>query len=78
MSSSSSSSSSHRSNEMGDCGSSTMNNITTDFAPLHRTMEIENLPDQIDHEQNPTSFAVTTTKKILTKCLTVIGDGSDK
>jgi hypothetical protein len=55
-----------------------MLNSATSFAPLHRTVELENLPDQINNEQETKSFAVTTSKKILTKCLTVIGDGSDK
>lgn len=45
----------------------------TSFAPLHRTVELENLYDGEQQATTPTS-----TKKVLTKCFTVIGDGSDK
>jgi hypothetical protein len=77
MSSSSSqtvSSSLQRSNELADV---TSNKNPPSFAPLHRTAELENLHDHSldDEKQTPKS---TPTKKILTKCMTVIGDGSDK
>jgi hypothetical protein len=55
----------------------TMDTKPISFAPLHRTAELENLHDHFpdDDKQIPKS---STTKKVLTKCMTVIGDGSDK
>ncbi len=67
-----------RSNEHVDLPlSSTINTTPTSFAPLHRTVELENLHEHIndDNEKEPPP---STNKKILTKCVTVIGDGSDK
>lgn len=72
------SSSSQRSSELARgtlCA--TANNNPTSFAPLHRTEELENLHDQAN-DQAISSTPTTATKKILTKCFTVIGDGSDK
>ncbi len=75
----SSSSSSQRSHELADLTSSaTVNNNPTSFAPLHRTVELENLHDHIDDDKKDIPTATATTKRILTKCITVIGDGSDK
>ncbi len=77
----SSSSSSQRSSELVDLtASSTINTNPTSFAPLHRTAELENLHDHINNDQIPSPPPPTTTatKKVLTKCITVIGDGSDK
>ena len=71
---SSSSSSSQRSNELADL---TANKNPTSFPPLHRTAELENLHDHINND-NEKQTPLTTTKKVLTKCITVIGDGSDK
>ena len=57
----------------------TPNNNPTSFAPLHRTEELENLHDQANDEAiSSTTTTTTATKKVLTKCFTVIGDGSDK
>jgi len=72
-----SSSSFQRSNELID---STMNTNPTSFAPLHRTAELENLHDPVNNDNAKQTPSTTTTasKKLLTKCMTVIGDGSDK
>lgn len=46
------------------------------FTPIHRTVELENIHEQvtqIDNTQQPT----TVKRNVLTKCVTVIGDGSD-
>jgi hypothetical protein len=48
------------------------------FTPIHRTVELENIHAQVTqndlhHEQQQTP----TTRKVLTKYMTVIGDGSD-
>lgn len=47
-----------------------------DFAPLHRSVELENIHAQVgEHDlQKPQSQS---TRKILMKHMTVIGDGSD-
>jgi len=78
----SASSSFQRSNDLIDStSSSTINTNPTSFAPLHRTAELENLHDCInndDEKQISSTTTTTTSKKILTKCMTVIGDGSDK
>ncbi len=71
-----SSSSFQRSNELID---STINTNPTSFAPLHRTAELENLHDHVNNDNaKQTPSTTTASKKILTKCMTVIGDGSDK
>jgi hypothetical protein len=73
MSSSQTTSSLQRSTELVNL--TTINNTnSTNFAPLHRTTELENLHDKI----NPNDDEKRTSKKILTKYMTVIGDGSDK
>ncbi|CAF1608683.1 unnamed protein product [Rotaria magnacalcarata] len=47
-----------------------------DFAPLHRSVELENIHAQVikNDPQQPESKS---TRKILVKHMTVIGDGSD-
>jgi hypothetical protein len=47
-----------------------------DFAPLHRTTEIENIHAQViqNDVQKPYS---PSSRKVLVKYMTVIGDGSD-
>ncbi len=76
MSSSSSqtTSSLQRSTELVDLP--TVNTNPPSFAPLHRTTELENLHDYVNNDDDKRTSS--TTKKILTKCMTVIGDGSDK
>ncbi|UJR07551.1 hypothetical protein I4U23_011839 [Adineta vaga] len=72
------SSSLHRSDELVDLTiCSTQSSNSTSFALLHRTVELENLHDHINND-NEQQQPPTASKKILTKCLTVIGDGSDK
>jgi hypothetical protein len=67
-----------RSNELGDVPlSSTINTTPTSFAPLHRTAELEDLHAHMN-DDNEKETPPSTNKKILTKCVTVIGDGSDK
>jgi len=81
-----SSSSFHRSVELVDCPSSTNDNKSSGFAPLHRTIEVENLHSDVNEEKQSLSLTssssstttIPTKKKILTKCITVIGDGTDK
>lgn len=72
---SSSSSTNQRSNQFTD-DLSTAAATSTGFAPLHRTVELENLHESISNDNDKQS--TTSTKKTLTKCVTVIGDGSDK
>ncbi len=72
-----SSSSSHRSVDVIDYPPSTNESKNTNFAPLHRTSEVENLNSNLNQEKQCLS-STTTTKKMLTKCFTVIGDGTDK
>ena len=46
------------------------------FTPIHRTVELENIHEQVtqnDDIQQPTTIK----RNVLTKCVTVIGDGSD-
>jgi len=76
----SSSSSLQRSNQVNDLTTcSTVHNNPPSFAPLHRTAELENLHDHFhDDDDEKQTSKNSTTKKILTKCMTVIGDGSDK
>jgi len=50
-----------------------------DFAPLHRTVELENIHAQVikndlQHQQQQQS---PSTRKVLVRHITVIGDGSD-
>ncbi|CAF1393134.1 unnamed protein product [Adineta steineri] len=49
------------------------------FAPLHRTVELENIHAQVTnndlHEQP--QERIPSTRKVLTRYMTVIGDGSD-
>ena len=50
------------------------------FSPLHRTAEVENIHAQViqNEQQQPVeSAAIPSTRRILVKHLTVIGDGSD-
>jgi hypothetical protein len=55
-----------------------------DFAPLHRTTELENIHAQVIQNdlQSPSSSQqqqqqLPATRKVLMKHMTVIGDGSD-
>ncbi|CAF2860301.1 unnamed protein product [Rotaria sp. Silwood2] len=49
-----------------------------DFAPLHRTVELENIHAQvIENDIQPHQPQSHPTRKILVKHMTVIGDGSD-
>jgi len=51
-----------------------------DFAPLHRTAEIENIHAEViqnDLEQQQQQHQSPSTRKVLVRCITVIGDGSD-
>ena len=50
-----------------------------DFAPLHRTTELENIHAQVikNDLQTQESNQSPTTRKMLVRHLTVIGDGSD-
>jgi len=45
------------------------------FAPIHRTVQLENIHEQVT--KNDSQQPIPSTRKILTKCMTVIGDGSD-
>jgi hypothetical protein len=47
-----------------------------DFAPLHRTVELENIHAQVTQNDSP-SKELPSRRKVLVKHLTVIGDGSD-
>ena len=68
----------HRSNELVDLTlCPTVKTTPSSFAPLHRTAELENLHTYIN-DDNEKETPPSTTRKILTKCMTVIGDGSDK
>ena len=53
-----------------------------DFAPLHRTTELENIHEQVIQNDSPQEqkqpSTTTTTRKVLMKHMTVIGDGSDR
>lgn len=51
-----------------------------DFAPLHRTTELENIHAQVienDLPSSSTTQASSSKRKVLMKHMTVIGDGSD-
>jgi hypothetical protein len=48
-------------------------NPNISFAPLHRSAEVENLSKDVNDDKQSKPR-----KKILTKCVTVIGDGTDK
>ena len=53
------------------------------FAPLHRTIELENIHAQVIANDLPSSASAqpkqqaSSTRKVLMKHMTVIGDGSD-
>ncbi|CAF2241875.1 unnamed protein product [Rotaria magnacalcarata] len=49
------------------------------FAPLHRTVELENIHEQVTQNDfsKKEEKQVPTARKTLTKCMTVIGDGND-
>jgi hypothetical protein len=53
-----------------------------DFAPLHRTVELENIHAQVtqndSEQQQQQQQQTSSTRKVLTRHMTVIGDGSDK
>ncbi len=72
-----SSSSFHRSVDIVDYPPSTNETKNTNFAPLHRTSEIENLHSDVNEDKQSLTSS-SSTKKILTKSFTVIGDGTDK
>jgi hypothetical protein len=45
------------------------------FAPIHRTVELENIHEQVT--QNDLQQQIPSTQKVLTKYMTISGDGSD-
>jgi hypothetical protein len=47
------------------------------FAPIHRTVQLENIHEQVTKTDSQQPQPTSSTRKILTKCMTVIGDGSD-
>ncbi|CAF3763659.1 unnamed protein product [Rotaria socialis] len=49
------------------------------FAPLHRTVELENIHEQVTQNDlnKKEEKQVPTARKTLKKCMTVIGDGND-
>ncbi|CAF2579924.1 unnamed protein product [Rotaria sp. Silwood2] len=49
------------------------------FAPLHRTVELENIHEQVTQNDlhQKQERQIPTTRKVLTKHMTVIGDGND-
>lgn len=48
------------------------------FTPLHRTKELEDIHAQvIQNDPTPAEAPMPSTRKILVKHMTVIGDGSD-
>ncbi|CAF3662971.1 unnamed protein product [Rotaria sordida] len=50
-----------------------------DFAPLHRTVELEDIHAQvIQNDLQQQQQQSQTTRKVLVKHMTVIGDGSDR
>lgn len=46
------------------------------FTPIHRTVELENIHEQVT-QNDDTQQATAVKRNVLTKCVTVIGDGSD-
>jgi len=48
-----------------------------DFAPLHRSDELENIHAQVTKNDIPQQSSPST-RKVLVKHMTVIGDGSDR
>ncbi|CAF0950280.1 unnamed protein product [Adineta steineri] len=60
--------------------STTSDDKNSSFTPLYRTTEVENLHDHINNDKQSTSppNPSKTTKKVLTKCMTVIGDETEK
>jgi len=77
-SSQTSSSTSHQSTKLIDFPLSRTDNKNASFAPLHRTVEVENLHEDLNDKKQLTSSSTTTTKRVLTKCFTIIGDGTDE
>jgi len=49
-----------------------------DFAPLHRTVELENIHAQVTKNDVHQQQEIPSKRKVLTRYMTVIGDGSDK
>jgi hypothetical protein len=50
-----------------------------DFAPLHRTAELEDIHAQVIQNDLPQQQPqLPSTRKVLVKHMTVIGDGSDR
>jgi phosphatidylethanolamine-binding protein (PEBP) family uncharacterized protein len=49
------------------------------FTPLHRTVQLENIHEQVTQNdlQQQQQQQIPSTRKVLTKYMTVIGDGSD-
>ncbi|CAF1030820.1 unnamed protein product [Rotaria sp. Silwood1] len=47
------------------------------FAPLHRTVELENIHEQVTQNDFDQKQEPPIARKILTKYMTVIGDGND-
>ena len=48
-----------------------------DFAPLHRTVELENIHAQVTQNDSQQKQQSSSTRKVLVRYMTVIGDGSD-
>jgi hypothetical protein len=46
------------------------------FTPIHRTVQLENIYEQVT-QNDLHQEQIPSTRKVLTKYLTVIGDGSD-
>jgi hypothetical protein len=47
------------------------------FTPLHRTVQLENIHEQVTQNDLHQQQQIPSTRKVLTKYMTVIGDGSD-
>jgi hypothetical protein len=47
------------------------------FAPLHRTVQLENIHAQVIQNDSQQQQQMPSTRKVLTRHMTVIGDGSD-
>ena len=50
---------------------------TLHFAPLHRTVELENIHAQVTRDDLHQQPQIPSTRRVLTRYMTVIGDGSD-
>ena len=48
------------------------------FAPLYRTAELENIHAQVTQNDSQQQQPTSSTRKVLSRHMTVIGDGSDK